>query len=206
MKREQQKLETRRALLLAARALMERQEPVTVAASAREAGVSVATAYRYFSDPETMRLESVVELDLGDSGDFMADLARRCETETSVANRVVAANRLMTEFVRKNEDAYRLFLARGHEQVVAHRGKKVPAPRGGRRIPMIEFALEPWRMALTGQQFQDAVMEISLVCGTESHFVMGDVFSVDTNTADSVAERLIHRVVKSLATEFGVPV
>ena len=204
-KRETQKLKTRQALLRAAREIMRRQEPVSIVAAAEIAGVSQATAYRYFSDPETMQIEAMVELDLGEAGDFMADLERRCAGLTRVTDRIIAAQRLMTEFLHRNEAAYRLFLAKGHEQVVNRGSADRPAPRGGRRIPMIEFALEPWRMDLTGRKFRQAVLTLATVCGTDSHFVLVDLCGLDRKAAATIAEDTLCRVVASLAAEFGLP-
>ena len=202
--RRAQKLRTRRKLLAAAREMMEKQEAISLGAVAKRAGISVATAYRHFSDPESIRLEAVVEMDLGQQGDFMADLQARCAGETSVVQRAIAAQRIMSEFVQRNEDAYRLFIAKGHEQVVAHRGKDKPSPRGGRRIPMIEFALEPWRKHLPTADFQNAVKQIATVCGTESHFVLTDLCNLDAIQGSDISEAVLRRVVQSIADEFGL--
>jgi len=203
--RRAQKLRTRRKLLRAAQEMMARQEAITVGAVAKQAGISVATAYRHFSDPESIRLEAVVEMNLGQRGDFMADLQARCEGVTSVVDRVLAAQKLMTEFVAHNEDAYRLFIAKGHEQLVAHRGKNKPAPRGGRRLPMIEFALEPWRGAMPAPDFRKIVQTVTTVCGTESYFVLRDLCNLAVDDIAQVSEDAVRRVVESLAKEFGLP-
>lgn len=185
---------------------MARQEAITVGAVAKQAGISVATAYRHFSDPESIRLEAVVEMDLGQQGDFMADLQTRCDGVTSVVDRVLAAQQLMTEFVTRNEDAYRLFIAKGHERLVAHRGKNKPAPRGGRRLPMIEFALEPWRSSLTARDFRNIVLVVATACGTESYFVLRDLCDLDADEVGPISDDALRRIVLSFADEFDLPV
>lgn len=202
--RQAQKLRTRQALLDAARDMMASKEPITVGAVAERAGISVATAYRYFSDPETIRLEAVMELGLGQAGKFMTDLEHACKGVQSVLTRLKAAQSLMLDFVIENEDAYRLFLAKGHENVVAKRGKVPPEPRGGRRVPMIEFALEPWRMDLTGRQFQEATQTIAVVCGPDSYFVLRDLYKLPENEIRNICADTLGRVIQSLADEMGV--
>ena len=59
--RTNQKLRTRKALLDAARALAARGEPVTVTAAAAEAGISKATAYRYFAASDALTMEAALD-------------------------------------------------------------------------------------------------------------------------------------------------
>jgi AcrR family transcriptional regulator len=56
--RRNQKLRTRRALVDAAVELVREGRPVTVADAAHKAQVSVATAYRYFSNPQDLLRET----------------------------------------------------------------------------------------------------------------------------------------------------
>jgi len=196
--RVNQKLRTRRELLRGARELMQRGEPVTVAAAAKHVGISTATSYRYFSDPDTMKLEAVIEMDLGAAGNFIEELAETYKSMPDVTARVIEAHRLMLDFVRRNENPYRLFLAKGHEQVVSDRkGTKSP-PRGGRRVPMIEQALDPARAKMSEADFKDAVLCIAAACGPEPYFVLKDLCSQSDEGINRISERNLRILVAEL--------
>ena len=62
--RTAQKARTREALLDATRSLIADGIPVTVQRAADEAGISKATAYRYFSDPSLLVAEAGLKVGL----------------------------------------------------------------------------------------------------------------------------------------------
>lgn len=196
-----QKLQTRKAILRAAQELTAQNQPVTIVSAAKRAGVSTATAYRYFNDPDAMRLEALVETDLGAAGDFMTDLEEIYADMTDLAERVIAAHRLMIRFISDHENSYRLFLAKGHQSVVSDTRETKVAPRGGRRRPMIEFALEPAKDQLTEEQWQDAVIGISIASGPEPYFVLKDIFGKTGKENDRIAETNLRMLVKTLVTD-----
>ena len=68
-----QKGRTRGALLAAARRLMKRGEPVTVIGAAAEAGISKATAYRYFSAADTLTMEATLDARVGTPEEVVGD-------------------------------------------------------------------------------------------------------------------------------------
>lgn len=196
--RVNQKLRTRRELLRGARELMQLGRPVTVAAAAKHVGISTATSYRYFSDPETLMLEAVVEMDLGASGDFIENLEKTFEFMKDPGDRVVEANRLMVDFARRNENSYRLFLAKRHEQIVSdHKGKKTSS-QGGHSMQMVELALAPVRASLSEQDFNDAVLGISAVCGPEPYFVLKDLCGQADTDIDRICEKNLRILVSQL--------
>lgn len=196
-----QKLQTRKALLRAAQVLTAQNKPVTIVEAAKQAGVSTATAYRYFNDPDAMRLEAIVETDLGAAGDFMTELEKLYTTMTDIADRVVAAHELMIRFIREYEQSYRLFLAKGHQSVVSDTRETKVAPRGGRRRPMIELALDPVKKQLTKDQWDDAVIGISIASGPEPFFVLKDIFGKSDAENDRISAMNLRVLVKTLVTD-----
>ena len=198
--RVNQKLRTRRELLRGARELMQKGEIVTVAAAAKHVGISTATSYRYFSNPDTMKLEAVIEMDLGAAGNFIEDLSESYKTMDDVSERVITAHRLMLDFVRRNEHPYRLFLAKGHEQVVSDRKGTKTQPRGGRRVPMIELALEPARKKMSGAELKEAVLCLSAACGPEPYFILKDLCGLPDEEIDRISERNLRILVAELVS------
>lgn len=183
---------------------MSRGETVTVPAVAREAGVSVATAYRYYSEAETLRIEAGLELEMGPSGDFVTMMKDRVADIASVAERAIIAHRIMVEFVRRNDASYRLFIAKGHEQLVRDRKALKSPPRGGRRIPLMDLAIEPLRAALGPERATALRTALISATGPEPYFVLTDVARMADGETDAVTETVIRDLVAAHLARAGL--
>ena len=199
--RVNQKLRTRRELLRGARELMQMGQLVTVATAAKHVGISTATSYRYFSDPETLMLEAVIEMDLGASGELIKELEKTFEILTNISDRVVKANQMMVDFARRNENSYRLFLAKRHEQIFSSNKGDKASPLGGHNMPMIEQALAPVRDTLSPQDFSDAVLAITAICGPEPYFVLKDLCGQSDADIDRICEKNLRILACSIKRE-----
>jgi AcrR family transcriptional regulator len=189
--RSSQKARTRQALLAAARQVMERGEPVTVLAAAQEAGISKATAYRYFSTSETLILEATLDAKVATPEEIVGDAQ-------DVRERVIRVQRYLFTLTRASETKFRLFLARALDASVADRGHASREIRGGRRLPMYEHALAPVRSRLSRKQFQFLVLSLSAASGMESYLALKDVCRVDDATADRIAVSNIEAILDRL--------
>jgi len=162
-----QKLKTREALISKANEMLKAGRFTGIGAVARAAGISKATAYRYFSDVEALKREASLQLKAKTSEDLFADLP-----ETDLAARL---DRLITyhfDLFTQNEVEFRLFLGSViHESVT---NKKAPS-RGGRRIALIEEALKPLQPKLDAQHWDHMVNSLSVFFGIESVTVLKDV-------------------------------
>jgi AcrR family transcriptional regulator len=162
-----QKLKTREALISKANEMLKAGSFTGIGAVAKAAGISKATAYRYFSDSEALKREASLQLKAKTSEDLFSDLP-----ETDLAARL---DRLITyhfELFTQNEAEFRLFLGSViHESVT---NKKAPS-RGGRRIALIEEALKPLRPKLDAQRWDHMVNSLSVFFGIESVTVLKDV-------------------------------
>lgn len=185
--RTKQKNRTRQALLAAARTLMERGEPVTVPAAAEEAGISKATAYRYFSDADTLTLEAVLDGKVATPEEIVGEAE-------DVRERVLRVQRYLFTLTRESETKFRLFLARALDSWVAS-GERVPLEiRAGRRLAMYEHALAPVRPRMAPEDFHFLVLSLSAVSGLENYLALKDVCRVDDATADRVAASNIEAI------------
>ena len=191
--RRNQKYRTRRALLAAARQLLERKELTTVATAAAEAMISKATAYRYFSTSEALIREALLdavwrspELVIGDAAD--------------VRERVRRVHIYLFEHTRQNEMAHRLFLSKALDTWVSEGGKPTAQLRGARRLPMFELALEPVRHKLPHENFEALIVALSSTSGIETFIALKDVCGVDDQTADRISWSTIEAILdKALA-------
>jgi AcrR family transcriptional regulator len=178
--RTNQKARTRQALLAAARRLLERHEPATVVTAADEAGISRATAYRYFSDSDALTLEAILDGQFATPQEVVGETA-------DVRERVHKVQRYLFRAVREAETKFRLFLARALDSWVANRGPVSREIRAGRRLPMYEHALAPVRPHMRGRDFEFLVLSLSAASGLESYLALKDVCRVDDALADKIA-------------------
>lgn len=165
--RVEQKNRTREALLAGARTLMERGESMSVAGAAREAGVSKATAYRYFPDPATMAAEAGLAVRIAPYQEIVAGI-------DDLHERLVALTLSLFDLASDNEAAFRQFLARGLDGWLAGQ----PTRRGARRVALYERALD--EAAEAGEEVPAAVrrplvLALSAATGAEALIGLVDV-------------------------------
>ena len=189
--RTNQKARTRKDLLAAARALMERGEMVTVLAAATEAGSSKATAYRYFSDSDALTLEAALDAKVVPPEEVVGDA-------TDVRERVQRVQRYFFDLTRESETQFRLFLARALDASVAGNGETIPQIRAGRRLPMYEYALAPVRTQMKRTEFEFLVLSLSAASGVESYLALKDVCRVDDALAQKIAASNIDAILDKL--------
>jgi AcrR family transcriptional regulator len=182
--RSAQKLRTRQALLAAARALAARGEQVTVTAAAAAAGMSRATAYRYFTSGETLTLEAALDARFATPDEVVGD-------EPDVRARVHRVRRYLIDATAANEPAFRLFLAKALEASV----QGPPAQlRAGRRLPMFERALQPVAGQMPKADFDTLVHALSGVTGLEAYLAHKDVCQLSPEDADLVSRHTVDAI------------
>jgi AcrR family transcriptional regulator len=193
--RSAQKLRTRQALLAAARALMARGAPVTVAAAAAEAGISKASAYRYFTAAETLTMEAALDGAFASPAEVVGDA-------TEVRERVRRVHRYLFAATRAQERAFRLFLAKALEQS-AQAGPQagagaVPQLRGGRRLPMYELALAPLRGRMAPADIATLVHALSGATGVEAWLALKDVCRLEDAEAERISALTVEAILDRL--------
>lgn len=176
---------TREAILTGARALMERGEAVTVAAAAAEEGISRATAYRYFSDPQVLASEAGLAVEVLPYETVIAG----ADTPRS---RALAVSLYIFDLSVAHEAAFRQFLARNLDAWVA----QGPADRrGARRVDMFNSALEG--AGLTKARKKSLITALTAATGSEAMIALFDIAKVDTSAARAavidIAEALLDR-------------
>lgn len=177
-----QKQRTRSALLLAARELLAEGGTPTVPAAADRAGISRATAYRYFSTPEQLAREALLDAIARRFEQLELDQPRELDPAAR-AERAVAA---ILAMVLANEALFRRYLA-----LAAAEGGQ----RGGRRLRWLAEALGPVLDGLPRAHGERLLNALSLVAGIETILVLKDVCGEDADrlvaTARWVARTLV---------------
>lgn len=182
--RAAQRARTREALLAAARALVARGELATVAAAAAEAGISKATAYRYFSDPAEMAAEAGLAVAVKGYEEVVRGAP-------DLRARLVAINLYFFDLACDHEDAFRQFLARNLEASLARpaAGRR----RGARRMAMYARALE--EDGAVPQAAREPLMRaLAVATGAEAMIALLDVAGAPREAARDVAAELAEAI------------
>lgn len=184
--RRGQKARTRESILAGARELIAMGKPVTITTAAAESGISKATAYRYFSDPQVLAAEAGLAVEVSAYEDIIV------EARTS-REKVLAVSLYFLDLAIEHEPAFRHYLARHLDAWQSSSGEDKPS-RGARRVRMFERALEEERQHLSPQRFDALVRALSMSTGTEAMIALFDI--VGTNP--EIARATVPEVARSL--------
>ena len=173
--RQLQKLQTQRKLLQAARTLTMAGQVPTIAQVAKQAGVSVATAYRYYSDPQRLISDATLDAQMdGGDPDFVGVFENEARGISDPLARLLIAQKQMMANMLDHEAAYRMFIAKGYEEIVRSGLEPSKVRAGGRRILVIEAALKELKPILTKTAWTEMVQELMIVVGPEPYLVLKD--------------------------------
>ncbi|WP_420395898.1 TetR/AcrR family transcriptional regulator [Nioella sp.] len=163
--RTSQKERTRRAILDGARQLLTEGAPVTVAAAAERHGVSKATAYRYFSDPDILVSEAMLDIEVKSYEEITRGAA-------GLRDRLLAINLYFLDLALENEMGFRQFLGRTLTVSASGTGD---VRRGARRISMYWQSLADDDGGLTRQDQDALVRALAPATGIEAMTALLDV-------------------------------
>lgn len=191
--RTSQKERTRRAILDGARQLLSEGAPVTVAAAAERHGVSKATAYRYFSDPDILVSEAMLDIEVKS----YEDVTRNAN---SLRERLLAINLYFLDLALENEMGFRQFLGRTLTVSASGAGD---VRRGARRISM-------YRQALVGddgglsRKAQDALVRaLAPATGIEAMTALLDVAGAEPEQAREAVSTMTLAILDRLLGHAG---
>ena len=187
---------TRRLMLDTAIDLMQRGETPSVSEAAEAAGVSRATAYRYFPS-QTALVQSVVDEALGpilnwDSGSEDAE-ERVDDLLRSSSDRIV-------EFESTFKAALKLSLEQWAQDRAGTLGA-APAFKRGHRVELLQKAIQPLRKRLGSAQFLRLARALSLTYGLEVLIVLKDLWGLDSKEMQSVARWAARSLVQAALLE-----
>jgi AcrR family transcriptional regulator len=182
-----QKLKTREKLIAVANTFLLQGKDISVELVANEAGISKATAYRYFTGTEVLRREASLQLKAKTSDDLFANIS-----EKDLKARVNKLIDYHFELFTKNETEFRLFLSSVISESIH---PKSGYSRAGRRIVLIEEALKPLRKTMDLAAFTHMVNALSIFFGIESITVLKDLCKLDNAAILETWRWSVHRIV-----------
>lgn len=173
--RVNQKRRTRAELLRAASELAEKGLQPSVAEVADHAGISRATAYRYFSKPEDLIREAVLDAIAKAIQPRVEQLSDGSKATPDALRDLV---RQIFAMVDENETMFRSMLA---SSVISN-----DARRGARRLDWLDEVLAPLQETLAKKDYDRLLHALCLLTGIETLVVLKDVCGLDSRKAEDV--------------------
>ena len=182
---------TRRLLLEHASALLGQGQIASVAEVAQHAGVSRATAYRYFPTRGKM-ISAVVDFSLGPVRQAASSIADGRE-------RIEELFRQTFPRLREYEPQLRAALQVSLSDMALERaGKLVEEPyRRGNRIDILSHAAMPLKPRLRKRGFDRLVRALSVVYGIEAYVVLRDIWGARDREIQAIARWIADALVEA---------
>ena len=182
---------TRSLMLKTAIDLMQRGETPSVSQAAEAAGVSRATAYRYFPSQAAL-VQAVVDEGLGPI--LTWDSASE-DAEERVDDLLRSSSKRIADFESTFKAALKLSLEQWARGRAGTLGEEAPFKRG-HRVDLLQKAIEPLRQRLTKTQFSRLAKALSLTYGLEVLIVLKDIWGLDQKEIQDVARWAARSLVK----------
>lgn len=198
--RQAQRDSTASAIVAAADELMRQGATPSVSEAAEAAGVSRATAYRYFPTQGAL-LYAVVRRAMSEAPD------RTIEAPAAdVAERASEVARSLSGDVRDHEHQFRALLWQMLANWLAgRRGEAIEdLPRGGRIVP-IEAAVQSLRGDYADRDVTRLVQALSMVIGIEGWVVLRDMWGLDDAEATAVVDTAVRWLIAGFSAGDGRP-
>lgn len=187
---------TRKLMLETAISLMQEGQTPSVTEVAEAAGVSRATAYRYFPSQADL-VHAVVDEALGPILGWESDLGG---AEERVENLLSSTMPRIFEFEATFRAALKLSLEQWAREQAGTLGEETAFQRG-HRVQLLQSAIAPLRKTLPRRQFQRLAQSLSLVYGLESLVVLQDLWGLEPREVRSVALWTARALVRAAVTE-----
>lgn len=189
--RANQRHRTRKDLLQAASRLMKQGAKPTLEEVAGEAMVSRATAYRYFSNVDTLLLEAALDVAVPEADELFRDMPG------DPVARVERVDDALHDIINANQPQIRMMLARSLESVLAG-GENADTPRRqNRRSSLIEAALAPARQQFRPAALRTLVSALALIVGTEGWIASRDVLQLDDTQCRKVKRWAVRALIEA---------
>lgn len=177
------KARTRRLMLETATRLMQNGATPSVSEAAEAAGVSRATAYRYFSSQAAL-VQAVVDEGLGP---ILTWRSEKTDPAERVADLIATSLPRIQEFEATFKAALKLSLDQWARRQAGTLGAEQQFTRG-HRVDLLRDALAPLNGTLPPKQVDRLAQALSLVFGVEVLIVLKDIWSLDGDQMQAVAQ------------------
>ena len=185
-----QKLNTRGKILEAAHRLLQQNTSLSLETVAKEAGVSRATIYRYYSSTESLATELVLHLNVPD-----AQMLVDQQKSKPISNALLGIQDTYLDFILENESASRAFLG----AILSATDTKLE--RGQNRLQTLRTYFEVAGKDLNPKLREKLTQVSVLLMGIESIIVSKDVCGLNDEQSKEMLQWVLKMVLKGCLNE-----
>lgn len=187
---------TRKLMLETAISLMQEGETPSVTEVAEAAGVSRATAYRYFPSQADL-VHAVVDEALGPILGWESEYEG---AEDRVDDLLDSSLPRIFEFEATFKAALKLSLEQWAQRHAGTLGEEPPFKRG-HRVELLQAAIAPLKKTLPRKQFQRLAQALSLTYGLEALIILQDLWGLEPREVQNVARWSARALVRAAVSE-----
>lgn len=190
--RFRQKLQTRTEILAAANRLLHQQKKITLEDVSKEAGISRATVYRYFSRIDLLITEASREIHHKSPYQLFENVKH-----LPVEDRVFYIQRHYNSQAQDHEPVLRRYLSAVLTETVSS-GKNI---REDERFKTLAKVLIPFKSELGEDVLNKLIAASTILMGIDSLIVCKDVCEMQNSEADIVLRWALDMILKGIAVE-----
>ncbi len=192
-----QKRRTRNDLLRAARAIRDAGAVPTVGDAANAAGISRATAYRYFPTQESL----LAEASTGPLIDRVVEVVHGAAGMSDPVQRVDAVFKALAPLMLKHEAELRSLLKSSLERSLQGDSERELPIRSARWVLAWDDVLAPFRARVSTERYATMVRSLSALLGVETILVMLDACDRDAKRTVEAICRAARAMVRGFDAE-----
>lgn len=187
---------TRKLMLETATTLMQEGQTPSVTEVAEAAGVSRATAYRYFASQADL-VQAVVDEALGPILGWESDSAN---AEARIEDLLETTLPRIVEFEATFKAALKLSLEQWAQDQAGTLGEEPPFKRG-HRVDLLQTAIAPLKKTLPRKQFQRLAQALSLTYGLEALVILKDLWGLEPREVKAVTQWAARSLVRAAVSD-----
>lgn len=187
--RKTQKLKTRDKILRSTQKLLEKNKDISLEDVAKEAGISRATIYRYYSSIDVLAAEAVLDLNTKSSEDLYDEVAGKDLKEA-----ILSMQDYYNQLTIDNESGFRKYMS------VVLNNDHSDKMRGARRKKSLMMLLENKAQQMSAQDKENLANITTVLMGIEAFVVTKDVCGLNNveskNLLNWGMEKLLESILK----------
>jgi AcrR family transcriptional regulator len=192
--RIKQKLKTRESIMAAAKRLMKISKKVSLEDVAKEAKISRATIYRYFSNIDLLIMEATLDIQHPSAQELVDEVQG-----LRLPERIFYIQHHYNTLAQKNENGFRRYLSAALAESVT-KNQKV---RGARRVESLRKSLEPFKKQLSKKDYDNLINIASLLMGIDALIVTKDVCGLDNRGSSELLKWGMEMLIKGMDKTTG---
>ncbi len=176
-------------ILASTKRLMQDERKISLEDVAKEARISRATIYRYFSNIELLILEASLDIQHKSPDQLLEDVETMSLTE-----RIFYIQKHYNKLARENEVGFRRYLSAVLSESITSKEKL----RGARRIKSLNKALKPFKSKLNEPTYTRLINISSVLMGIDSLVVCKDVCNLSSKESETVLRWGLEMILKGI--------